>query len=101
MPVAAHPHRNMGHPAEPGRVGPEGRGDAFRHVGRTANILFMALTLVAVVAYWRVVLRHAPVDVSRYHLAIERHDDELRLIDLSSQGTYLPRRALLDTPSVH
>jgi hypothetical protein len=48
-----------------------------------------------------VVLRHAPVDVSRYHLAIERHDDELRLIDLSSQGTYLPRRALLDTPSVH
>lgn len=48
-----------------------------------------------------VVLRHAPVDVSRYHLAIERTDDELRLIDLSSQGTYLPRRALLDTPSVH
>lgn len=48
-----------------------------------------------------VVLRHAPVDVSRYHLAIECRDDELRLIDLSSQGTYLPRRALLDTPSVH
>ena len=48
-----------------------------------------------------VVLHRAPLDVSRYHLAIECREEELRLIDLSSQGTYLPRRALLDSPSVH
>jgi hypothetical protein len=46
-----------------------------------------------------VALLDAAHDVSRYHLAIERRDDELRLIDLSSQGTYLPRRALLVTPA--
>lgn len=48
-----------------------------------------------------VVLLGAPLDVSRYHLAIECTEGEVRLIDLSSQGTYLPRRALLDTPSRH
>jgi hypothetical protein len=48
-----------------------------------------------------VVLLGAPLDVSRYHLAIECSEGEVRLIDLSSQGTYLPRRALLETPSRH
>ena len=48
-----------------------------------------------------VVLLGAPLDVSRYHLAIECSDGEVKLIDLSSQGTYLPRRALLETPSRH
>jgi len=48
-----------------------------------------------------VVLAQAPHDVSRYHLAIECRDGELRLIDLSTQGTYLPRRALLATPRQH
>jgi hypothetical protein len=48
-----------------------------------------------------VVLLGAPLDVSRYHLAIECAQGEVRLIDLSSQGTYLPRRALLETPSRH
>jgi hypothetical protein len=48
-----------------------------------------------------VVLLGAPLDVSRYHLAIECSEGEVKLIDLSSQGTYLPRRALLETPSRH
>lgn len=48
-----------------------------------------------------VVLLGAPLDVSRYHLAIECNEGEVKLIDLSSQGTYLPRRALLETPSRH
>lgn len=48
-----------------------------------------------------VVLLGAPLDVSRYHLAIECSAGEVKLIDLSSQGTYLPRRALLETPSRH
>lgn len=48
-----------------------------------------------------VVLLGAPLDVSRYHLAIECSDGEVKLIDLSSQGTYLPRRAMLETPSRH
>jgi len=42
-----------------------------------------------------VVLRDAPRDVSRHHLVIECLDaDRLRLIDMSSHGTYLPRAAL-------
>lgn len=40
-----------------------------------------------------VVLAGAPPDVSRHHLAIECEGGSLRLIDLSSQGTYLPQRA--------
>ena len=48
-----------------------------------------------------VVLLGAPLDVSRYHLAIECNEGEVKLIDLSTQGTYLPRRAMLETPSRH
>jgi hypothetical protein len=45
-----------------------------------------------------IVLHDAPPDVSRHHLAIDCREDGLRLIDLSTQGTYLPRRALAETP---
>lgn len=40
-----------------------------------------------------VVLEGAPLDVSRHHLVIEQEGTSLRLVDLSSQGTYLPTRA--------
>lgn len=40
-----------------------------------------------------VVLEGAPPDVSRHHLVIECEAGSLRLIDLSSQGTFVPKRA--------
>ncbi len=40
-----------------------------------------------------VVLEGAPLDVSRHHLVIEQEGANLRLVDLSSQGTYLPTAA--------
>ncbi len=40
-----------------------------------------------------VVLHGAPPDVSRHHLVIECEAGSLRLVDLSSQGTYVPKRA--------
>jgi len=40
-----------------------------------------------------VVLDGAPPDVSRHHLAIVCEAGSLRLVDLSSQGTYVPKRA--------
>jgi hypothetical protein len=48
-----------------------------------------------------IVLRDAPPDVSRHHLAIECHADHIRLVDLSTQGTYLPKRALMETAQHH
>lgn len=44
-----------------------------------------------------VVLEGAPPDVSRHHLAIEYEAGSLRLVDLSSQGTFLPTRAAAGT----
>jgi hypothetical protein len=40
-----------------------------------------------------VVLLGAPPDVSRHHLVIECEAGSLRLVDLSSQGTFVPKRA--------
>jgi hypothetical protein len=40
-----------------------------------------------------VVLDGAPPDVSRHHLVIECEAGSLRLVDMSSQGTYVPKRA--------
>ena len=47
-----------------------------------------------------VVLEGAPRDVSRHHLVIEQEGAALRLVDTSSQGTYLPQRAALG-PLMH
>jgi len=77
------------------------RGWALREESGAETTLDVGRIIIGRADDCDIVLRHAPVDVSRYHLAIELRDDELKLIDLSSQGTYLPRRALLDTPSVH
>ena len=48
-----------------------------------------------------VVLRDAPADVSRKHLMIETGGQEVRLTDLSSHGTYVPKRALSNTQTRH
>jgi hypothetical protein len=48
-----------------------------------------------------VVLRDAPADVSRKHLMIEAGHQEVRLTDLSSHGTYVPKRALSNTQTRH
>lgn len=48
-----------------------------------------------------VVLRDAPADVSRRHLMIEAGHQEVRLTDLSSHGTYVPKRALSNTQTRH
>jgi len=48
-----------------------------------------------------VVLRDAPADVSRKHLMIEAGHQEVRLTDLSSHGTYVPKRALGNTQTRH
>lgn len=48
-----------------------------------------------------VVLRDAPADVSRKHLMIEAGHQEVRLTDLSSHGTYVPKRSLSNTLTRH
>jgi predicted component of type VI protein secretion system len=48
-----------------------------------------------------VVLHDAPADVSRKHLMIEAGHQEVRLTDLSSHGTYVPKRALANTQTRH
>lgn len=48
-----------------------------------------------------VVLLDSPADVSRRHLIIDRHGEEVRLTDTSSHGTYLTKRALADTQTRH
>lgn len=48
-----------------------------------------------------VVLRDAPADVSRKHLMIEAGHHEVRLTDLSSHGTYVPKRVLTNIQTRH
>lgn len=48
-----------------------------------------------------VILQGATGDVSRKHLMIEAGAQEVRLTDLSSHGTYVPKRALNNTQTRH